>query len=208
MTFWSLSGHPLILASASPIRASLLEAAKLLVEVDSASVDEEAIKQAALQDGFSHDELVVVLAELKAEAVSRRRQGYVLGCDQILVCEGSLFSKPQSLDEAKSHLKALQGRAHMLKTACVLFHDQKRIWHHLSTATLTMRTLSDADIDAYITSFPEACLSTPGAYQIEAGGAHLFADMAGVSYDILGLPLLPLLSFLREHGLAAAPQGG
>jgi len=208
MTFWSLSGHPLILASASPIRASLLEAAKLLVEVDPASVDEEAIKQAALQDGFSHDELVVVLAELKAEAVSRRRQGYILGCDQILVCEGSLFSKPQSLDEAKSHLKALQGRAHMLKTACVLFHDQKRIWHHLSTATLTMRTLSDADIDAYITSFPEACLSTPGAYQIETGGAHLFADMVGVSYDILGLPLLPLLSFLREHGLAAAPQGG
>lgn len=201
MTRWSLSGQPLILASASPIRAALLDGAKLLFEIDKASVDEAAVKQAALQDGFSHDELVVLLAELKAEAVSLRRAGYVLGCDQILVCEDSLFSKPRTFDEAKSHLKKLQGRDHELKTASVLFHNRKRIWHHLSTVTLTMRPLSGTEIDAYVTGFPEACLSTPGAYQIESGGAHLFVDMKGVSYDILGLPLLPLLSFLREHGL-------
>lgn len=206
MMRWSLSGQPLILASASPIRAALLDAAQLLFDVETAAVDEDAIKQAALQDGFSHDELVVLLAELKAEAVSLRRSGYVLGCDQILVCEDKLFSKPRSLEEAKAHLNSLQGRAHKLQTACVLFRDQKRIWHHLSTSTLTMRPLTQADIDAYVTSFPEACLSTPGAYQIESGGAHLFSDMSGVSYDILGLPLLPLLAFLREHGLSAAQE--
>ena len=201
MTGWSLSGQPLTLASASPIRADLLKAVKIAFDIVPASVDEDAIKHAALQDGFSHDELVVLLAEVKAEAVSQRQPGYVLGCDQILVCENSLFSKPRTLDEAKSHLNRLQGRAHQLKTACVLFHDGKRIWHHLSTASLTMRSLSEADIDAYVTSFPEACLSTPGAYQIESGGAHLFVDMSGVGYDILGLPLLPLLAQLRELGL-------
>ena len=208
MTIWSLSGQPLILASASPIRAALLEAAQIAFDIAPASVDEDAIKQAALQEGFSHDELVVLLAELKAEAVSQNQSGYVLGCDQILVCEDRLFSKPRTLNKAKSHLRLLQGRAHQLKTACVLFREGKRIWHHLSTATLTMRPLSEADIDAYITSFPEACLSTPGAYQIESGGAHLFTDMSGTGYDILGLPLLPLLAQLREHGLTASQKGG
>lgn len=208
MTSWSLSGQPLILASKSPIRASLLAAAKLSFQTEVAAVDEEAVKQSAVQDGFAPDELVVLLAELKAEAVSRRRQGYILGCDQILVCNGRLFSKPRSLDEARTHLQALQGREHLLKTACVLFQDHKRIWHHLSTAKLTMRQLSDEEIDDYVTTFPEACLSTPGAYQIESGGAHLFADMSGVSYDILGLPLLALLSFLREHGLTVTRESG
>ena len=202
MSIWTLSGQSLILASASPIRASLLESAKIAVEIVPASVDEDAIKHAALQDGFSYDELVVLLAELKAEAVSQHRPAYVLGCDQILVCENKLFSKPRTLDEAKSHLTRLQGRAHQLKTACVLFRGGERIWHHLSTASLTMRALSEADIDAYMSSFPEACLSTPGAYQIESGGAHLFTDMSGVGYDILGLPLIPLLAQLRELGLA------
>ena len=207
MTVWSLSGAPLILASASPARAALLQAAKISFETDPAHIDEDAIKQSALQDGFSFDELVILLAELKAESVSRRHSGYVLGCDQILVCENRLFSKPRDHEEAKSHLADLQGRPHELKTACVLFFGQKRIWHHLSTSSLVMRSLSGKDIDAYISGYPDACLSTPGAYQIENGGAHLFSDIKGISYDILGLPLLPLLSFLREHGLSAAKQG-
>jgi len=206
MTSWSLSGTPLILASASPTRAGLLQAAKVSFETEPAHLDEEAIKQSALQDNFSHDELVILLAEMKAESVSRRRSGYVLGCDQILVCENRLFSKPRSYDEAKSHLTDLQGRSHQLKTACVLLHDQKRIWHHMSTSSLVMRSLSDKDIDNYIASFPEVCLSTPGAYQIENGGAHLFSEINGVSYDILGLPLLALLSFLREHGLTSTKE--
>ncbi len=126
-----------------------------------------------------------------------------MGCDQILVCADQLFSKPADVAGAKAHLLSLQGKKHSLITACVLFHDQKRIWHYISTSTLTMRTLSENEIDNYICSFPEACLSTPGAYQVETGGAHLFVDIAGSNYDILGLPLLPLLAFLRENGLAA-----
>ena len=90
-----------ILASASPIRAALLEAAQIAFDIVPASVDEDAIKQAALQEGFLYDELVVLLAELKAEAVSQNQSGYVLGCDQILVCEDRLFSKPRTLDEVK-----------------------------------------------------------------------------------------------------------
>ena len=202
MVKWSLSGQPLILASASSVRAKILEAAKLYIEIIPADIDEDAIKQSALQSGFSFDEVVILLAELKAESVSQQQDGYVLGCDQILSNGEQLFSKPKSLAEARSHLLKLQGREHVLITACVLFYGQKRIWHHLSTSSLTMLTLSEAKIDEYISSFPEDCLSTPGAYKIEAGGAHLFSDITGSSYDILGLPLLPLLAFLRERGLS------
>ena len=95
MTKWSLSGQPLILASASPTRARMLDAAKLLFEIVPAEIDEEAIKHSALQDGFSFEDLVILLAELKAEAVSQKYAGYVLGCDQILVCAKQLFSKPK-----------------------------------------------------------------------------------------------------------------
>ena len=207
MIKWSLSGQPLILASASPTRAGMLEAAKLLFEIVPASIDEEAIRCSALEDGFSYEDLVILLAELKAEAVSQQHTGYVLGCDQILVCSKQLLSKPKNMAEAKAHLLALQGRKHVLITACVLFQDQKRIWHHFSTSTLTMRALSEVEIDSYLAGFPEACLSTPGAYQIEAGGAHLFSEITGSSYDILGLPLLPLLAFLREHGLSSRKIG-
>ena len=96
MIKWSLSGQPLILASASPTRAKMLDAAKLLFQIVPADIDEEAIKQSALQDGFSFEELVILLAELKAGNVSQRHIGYVLGCDQILVCDKELLSKPKN----------------------------------------------------------------------------------------------------------------
>ena len=204
---WSLAGQPLILASASPTRARILEEVKLSFETVPATIDEEAIKQSALRNGFSHEDLVILLSELKAEVVSKQHMGHVLGCDQILVCDKQLFSKPKSIVEAKTHLSTLQGRKHVLITACVLFHDQERIWHQLSTSTLTMRALSKDEIDNYINCFPEACLSSPGAYKIEAGGAHLFSKIEGTSYDILGLPLLPLLAFLRERGLTTGKTG-
>ena len=207
MIKWTLSGQPLILASESATRARLLRAAKVLIKIVPAAIDEETVKHSALQDGVSLDDLVILLAELKAEAVSQQYAGYVLGCDQILVCAEQLFSKPKDLAEVKTHLLALQGQEHVLLTACVLFHEQKRIWHHLSTSTLTMRTLSEAEIDSYIDGFPEACQSTPGSYQVETGGAHLFTKIAGTNYDILGLPLLPLMAFLRDRGLLAEKIG-
>ncbi len=207
MIKWSLSGQPLILASASPTRASMLDAAKLLFRIVPAHIDEEVIKHSALQDGFSFKDLVILLAELKAETVSQKHTGYVLGCDQILVCAKQLLSKPKNLIEARSHLLALQGQKHELMTACVLFHNQKRIWHHLSTSTLMMRALSEVEIDNYIACFPEACIASPGAYQVETGGVHLFTDIVGSNYDILGLPMLPLLAFLRERGLTVRKTG-
>ena len=207
MTKWSLSGQPLILASASLTRARMLDAANLLFKIVPAELDEESIKHSALQNGYSFEELVILLAELKAETVSQQHIGHVLGCDQILVCAKQLLSKPKNLAEAKTHLLALQGRKHVLITSCVLFYHQKRIWHHLSTSTLMMRSLSEAEIDNYIAGFPEACMSTSGAYQVETGGAHLFTDIAGSYYDILGLPMLPLMAFLRERGLTVGKTG-
>ena len=207
MTKWSLSGQPLILASASLTRARMLDAANLLFKIVPAELDEESIKHSALQNGYSFEELVILLAELKAETVSQQHIGHVLGCDQILVCAKQLLSKPKNLAEAKTHLLALQGRKHVLITSCVLFYHQKRIWHHLSTSTLMMRSLSEAEIDNYIAGFPEACMSTSGAYQVETGGAHLFTDITGSYYDILGLPMLPLMAFLRERGLTVGKTG-
>ena len=207
MTKWSLSGQPLILASASLTRARMLDAANLLFKIVPADLDEESIKHSALQNGYSFEELVILLAELKAETVSQQHIGHVLGCDQILVCAKQLLSKPKNLAEAKTHLLALQGRKHVLITACVLFYHQKRIWHHLSTSTLMMRSLSEDEIDNYIAGFQEACMSTSGAYQVETGGAHLFTDIAGSYYDILGLPMLPLMAFLRERGLTVGKTG-
>ena len=106
MIKWSLSGQPLILASASPTRARMLDAAKLLFKIAPADIDEQAIKQGALQEGVSFEDLVILLAELKAKSVSQQHIGYFLGCDQILVCAKQLLSKPKNLAEAKTHLLA------------------------------------------------------------------------------------------------------
>ena len=168
MIKWSLSGEPLILASASPIRAKVLEAAKLSIDIVPAAIDEDAVKQNALQNGYSYEGLAILLAELKAQSVSQQYMGYVLGCDQILVCSKQLFNKPKNLVEAKAHLSALQGRKHVLITACVLFYAQKRIWHHLSKTPLTMRALSVSEIDEYVSSFPEGTFPATLYYDANA----------------------------------------
>jgi septum formation protein len=144
----------------------------------------------------------VILAEMKAQVVAQNRpDALIIGSDQILVCEGVIFGKPDTRQQAHDILKQLQGNAHHLITSLVIFKSGMRIWHHIATANLVMRSLSTDDIEAYLDVIGAEAFSTPGCYQIEGPGAHLFTDMTGAYYDILGLPLLPLLSFLREHGL-------
>jgi septum formation protein len=190
-----------VLASASPTRAHLLEAAGVKVVLAPAHVDEDEVKGALRADGADATDAAVALAEMKALRVSPRHpNALVVGADQILVCDGEWFDKPADMDHAKGRLRALRGKTHGLATAAVVVRDGKRIWHHVDTPKLTMRSFSDAFIDDYLAREGADALASVGAYRLEGMGVQLFARIDGDFFTILGLPLLALLGFLREHG--------
>jgi septum formation protein len=192
----------LILASASKARRAVLEGAGLRFETRVAGVDEDAIKQAAQAEGISADEAALILADAKAERVARAApDALVIGADQLLVCDGAWFDKPPDMAAARAHLQRLRGRRHELVTALVCHRAGQRIWQHVAKPRLTMRDFSDAFLEAYLAAEGEALLSSVGAYRLEGHGAQLFDRIEGDQPAILGMPLLPLLGFLREHGV-------
>jgi len=192
----------LILASASSSRRNLLAAAGLHFRIEPARVDEVAVKRAAQADGMGAAEAALALADLKAAQVAGRNPAaLVIGADQILVCDGAWFDKPEDQAAGRAQLITLRGRSHTLATAVVCHHGGTRVWHHLAAPRLTMRGFSDAFLDAYLAAEGDAVTSTVGAYRLEERGAHLFERIDGDHAAILGLPLLPLLGFLRHDGL-------
>jgi septum formation protein len=194
----------LVLASASSARRGLLEAAGLRFEARPAAVDESAIKEAALAEGIPPADTAMMLADAKAERVARREpEALVIGCDQLLVCEGRWYDKPADIAAARTQLLALRGRAHELVTAVVCHRHGGRIWQYLARPRMTMRDFSDAFLDAYLAAEGERVLTSVGAYRLEGPGMHLFARIQGDHSAILGLPLLELLDFLRQHGVLA-----
>lgn len=193
----------LILASGSATRAKMLEAARLNFTAQRPPVDEEAAKLSLRADGLGPREQADALAELKAIAVSRRTRAMVIGADQILALDGAAFDKPKSREEARAQLFALRGKTHTLITAAVIAVEGAPIWRRIETPKLTMRDFSDAFVDSYLDQIGDDALSTVGAYKLEGLGAQLFASVEGDYFSILGLPLLALLAFLREHDLAA-----
>jgi septum formation protein len=197
------AGAPrLILASSSATRHGLLERAGLRFEARAAAVDEAAIKAAAQAEGIPPQDAAIMLAEAKAERIARREpEALVLGCDQLLVCEGRWFDKPEDLDGARAQLTALRGRRHELVTATVAWRGGARVWQDVSTPRLTMRSFSDTFLDAYLATEGETLCTSVGAYRLEGLGIHLFSRVEGEHSAILGLPLLPLLHFLRGHGV-------
>lgn len=193
---------PVVLASASPARASLLRAAGISVTIDAAAIDEAEVKASLQAARAEPGAIAQTLAELKAQRVSRRHAGsLVIGADQILECNGVLFDKPADAVAARLQLLALCGRTHRLVSAVVLVRDGQRLWHHVDHADLKMRDFSPSFLDRYLESAGQAALSSVGAYQLEGIGAQLFAAIDGDYFTILGLPLLPLLDILREHGV-------
>jgi septum formation protein len=192
----------LILASASAARRRMLEVAGLVIEVDPARIDEEAIKLGLRAEGLKPRDQADALAEVKALSVSNRRPGFVIGADQMLAIEGDVLDKPQDASEARAHLLKLRGRTHELITAAVVARDGQVIWRHIQTPRLKMREFSDDFLDGYLAQAGEGVLSSVGAYQLEGFGAQLFERVDGDYFSVLGLPLLPLLAFLREHGIA------
>ncbi|WP_159994809.1 nucleoside triphosphate pyrophosphatase [Roseomonas sp. 18066] len=191
----------LVLASSSTTRAALLRAAGLEFEARPAHVDEAALKEAAQAEEAPPAEAAILLAEAKAARIGRRdTESLVIGADQLLVCGKDWFDKPADLAAARHQLQALRGRSHTLYTAMVLWRGGQRVWHHVATPRLTMRGFSDAFLDRYLASEGQAVLSSVGAYRLEGLGVQLFQEIQGEHSAILGLPLLPLLGFLRQHG--------
>lgn len=201
----TVSPEPIVLASASTVRARLLGAAGVAVTVDHARLDEDEIKAAYRHEGRTAADCAAALAEAKAKRVALRHpDDLVIGADQILSCEDTWFDKPGSRDAARAQLLALRGKRHTLSAAAVVVRGGQVMWHHVEEPHLLMRRFSDEFLDAYLTAAGEAVLSSVGAYQLEGLGAQLFARIEGDYFSILGLPLLPLLDCLRGHGALAA----
>lgn len=192
----------LILASGSAARRQMLESAGLTFEVDAPRVDEEAAKASLRTAGLKPRDQADALAELKALSVSRARPDFVIGADQMLALDGDVFDKPKDVNEARQHLTRLRGHTHELITAAVVAREGAIIWRHIDTPKLRMRAFSDAFLEDYMARAGEHVLHSVGAYQLEGLGAQLFERVEGDYFSVLGLPLLPLLAFLREHGIA------
>jgi septum formation protein len=191
---------PVVLASQSATRRRMLRDAGVPLLTHSPGVDEDEVKAALRAEGAGAAEVAEGLAELKARRVSPRYgQTLVIGADQMLDCEGTWFDKPATREAARATLKALSGRTHKLVVSTVVVKESARLWHQTDAAELTMRPLSDDFIEHYLDAVGEAACQSVGAYQLEGLGAQLFSRVRGDYFTVLGLPLLPLLGFLREH---------
>jgi len=167
-------------------------------------VDESLIKTAEKTKKSSSSELALILALAKARAVSKRYPySYVLGADQILECDGFFFDKPQTLNDARTQLIALRGRDHQLINSLVVVKDNQLQWQHTAIARLTMRNFSESFLDTYLAAVGDAILGSPGGYHLEGMGSQLFETIDGDYFTILGLPLLPLLAYLRQIHILA-----
>jgi septum formation protein len=201
MSLWR--GDKLMLASKSAARQALLEAAKIPFEAETADIDERAIEA---QSGLAApDQVAAHLARAKALHVSAVRRGrLVLGADQTLALGAKRFSKPDSLKAAAEQLRALSGKMHTLHSAIALVRDGEIIFEHVTPAHMSVRPLSEAFIEAYLDEVGQKVMTSVGAYQVESAGIQLFEKIDGDHSTILGLPLLPLLDFLRRQGVVAS----
>ena len=196
--------HPVILASGSKSRRALLAAAGVKAEFAVPAIDEESLRTALRAQGVSVRDQAMQLAEMKAVRISSRLPGLVIGCDQMLSLDGEPFDKPADMASARNHLLNLSGRTHVLETAVAICEAGQIIWRHLARPKLTMRPLSDDFIDTYLQTCGTDLLSTVGAYQLEGIGIQLFQKIEGDYFSVLGLPLLPILDYLRLRGVLSS----
>ena len=201
MTLWR-EKNPLILASQSRARQTLLANAGINFEAVPAELDERAVQQASRL--AAPGDIAALLAREKSLAVSAQLPSrFIVGADQTLALGSRLFSKPAGRAQAAEQLRALAGGTHELHSAVAVARDGKILFDNVTSARMTMRNLGEAEINAYLDQAGEAVTSSVGAYQLEGLGIHLFERIEGDHFTILGLPLLPLLAFLRRERLVA-----
>jgi septum formation protein len=201
MPLW-LAPAPLVLASKSAARRGILAAAGIPVEVIASGIDERAIERGAATDDAR--EIARLLADAKASAVSQRKPGrLVIGADQTLQLSRQAMPKPATRDQARDQLRALRGKIHALHSVVVAKRDDVLMFEHCDVARLEMRNFSDQFLEDYLDVAGPAATESVGGYQWEKLGIHLFEQVAGDYFTILGLPLLPLLGLLRRERLLA-----
>ncbi len=190
----------LVLASKSAVRRAVLKAAGVPVEIDAADIDERGIEQ---RSGLSDPgEVAKLLAREKARAVSAKRPGrIVLGADQTLALGERRFSKAADRNAAREQLKILRGQTHALHSAVAMLRDGTLLYEHVATARLTMRAFSDAFLESYLDAAGTASTSSVGGYQLEGLGVQLFERVDGDHFTVLGMPLMPLLAWMRTERL-------
>ena len=202
MALW-LASDPLLLASRSAVRRTLLEAAGVPVEVRPADIDERSLETGVQSQTPAN--VAALLARQKALAGGGLHPArLVLGADQVLALDAKLFRKPADRAAARAQLRALAGRTHELHAAIAFVRDATVVFEHVGTARLTMRSFSDRFLDAYLDAVGGAATASVGAYQIEGFGIQLFERVEGDYFTVLGLPLLAALDFLRRHGCLIA----
>ncbi len=191
----------MILASASAGRRRILTDAGLDVETVAPGLDERALEAPLDEGNVTPEDRAQILAEAKAAAVSEMHpDALVIGADQILSLGDEILHKPADMEEARRRLLALSGKTHQLSSAVVLASRGAAIWRHVGVAHLTMRKLDPGFVGRHLSAVGDAALSSVGAYQVEGPGIQLFEKIEGDHFTIIGLPLLPLLSRLRELG--------
>ena len=201
MALW-LAGKPLVLASRSRIRQTLLAAAGVPVDMRPADLDERAVEAKAPPQ--APGAAAALLARAKAAAVAKLNPGRLtLGADQTLALGVERFAKPADRAAAREQLRTLSGRTHELHSAIAFVTDGTILFEHVDVAHLTMRTLSDRFLDLYLDAVGDAATTSVGAYQIEGLGIQLFERVEGDYFTVLGLPLMAALDFLRRHGCLA-----
>lgn len=194
--------QPIILASASAARRAMLTSAGVSFSVEAAAIDEEAIKASLRSRCNDTASVAEALALKKADAIAARHpDALVIGSDQMLSCDGRWFDKPTSRAAAKAQLLYLRGRSHELIASVVAVSGSDQLWRHVDRAELAMRPFSEAFVDGYLDRIGDVAFQSVGAYQIEGLGVQLFESIRGDVFTIMGMPLLPLLAFLRSRGV-------
>ena len=193
--------RPLVLASASPTRKTLIEKAAVPVVASPARIDEESLRASMSAEGFSPRDMADQLAEAKAQKVSGRMPDrVVLGCDQVLEHRGEALAKAPGPAELRQQLQRLRGDTHILWSAAVLYKDGQPLWRHVGQARMTMADVSDQYLDSYLARNSSLLQTTVGGYMLEGEGVRLFNRIDGDYFTVLGLPLLPILRQLARMG--------
>lgn len=193
---------PIILASASEIRARMLRNAGLELDVIPARIDEDSVTAALLAEAAPPRDIADALAEGKARKIAQKHpDAVVIGADQILVFDGALLSKPETPEEAIATLLKMAGARHQLLSAAVIYIDAKPAWRHVGTVRIQMRDVSDTYIRSYVNRNWDSIRHAVGAYKLEEEGARLIASVEGDYFTVLGMPLLQVLSYLSLRGV-------